>query len=80
MNQLDLQIGKKISAIRKDSGMTQAELAKKLGVTIKHISECERGVSSFSLDKMIMITDIFGCSLDYLIKGEAGENVERALK
>ena len=40
-----VKIGKYIAGKRKDLGMTQVELAKKLQVTDKAVSKWERGVS-----------------------------------
>lgn len=39
------EIGRKISALRKEKGMTQKELAEKLHVSDKTVSKWETGVS-----------------------------------
>lgn len=38
-------LGKRIAALRKEKGMTQEELAEKLGVSPQAISKWENGVS-----------------------------------
>ena len=38
-------LGMMISSLRKEKGMTQLELAEKMGVTDKAVSKWERGVS-----------------------------------
>ena len=70
MNETNVQIGNRIAQLRKLHGMTQEILAEKLDITIKHISAVERGLSALSMDKMILASDIFDCSLDYMMKGK----------
>lgn len=40
-----IKTGQTIAHLRKESGLTQAELAEKLGVSDKAVSKWERGVS-----------------------------------
>lgn len=71
ISSIDLQtaIGRRIAKLRKDRGMGQLELCGELDVSAKHLSECERGVSMFSLERLLDICEIFDVSLDYLIRG-----------
>ena len=68
---IDLQtaIGRRIAKLRKDHGMGQLELCGELNVSVKHLSECERGISMFSLERLLDICEIFDVSLDYLVRG-----------
>ena len=68
ISSVDLQtaIGRRIAKLRKDHGMGQLELCGELDVSVKHLSECERGVSMFSLERLLDICEIFDVSLDYL--------------
>ena len=67
---LNESIGKRIVALRKKRSLTQAQLAELLGISIKHCSSVERGVSSFSLELLIELCKIFDVSLDYLVLGK----------
>lgn len=71
ISSVDLQtaIGRRIAKLRKDHGMGQLELCGELDVSSKHLSECERGVSMFSLERLLDICEIFDVSLDYLVRG-----------
>ena len=71
ISSVDLQtaIGRRIAKLRKDHGMGQLELCGELDVSVKHLSECERGVSMFSLERLLDICEIFDVSLDYLVRG-----------
>lgn len=68
---IDLQtaIGRHIAKLRKDHDMGQLELCGELDVSVKHLSECERGISMFSLERLLDICEIFDVSLDYLVRG-----------
>ena len=63
-------IGKRIAEMRRSKKMTQEALADILNVTPKHISHVERDCASLSLNNLIKISEIFDCSLDYLILGK----------
>ena len=69
MENIYAEIGSRISRLRKQQGVTQDRLAKELDVTIKHVSEIERGLSSLSLPKLVHTAQFLDCSLDYLILG-----------
>lgn len=64
------EIGQRIKKLRIEHKMTQQQLADKLGVSKNHISKIEPGMKVPSLDLFIVISDVFGVSLDYLIVGK----------
>ena len=70
MQNFHLAIGSRISGLRRLNGMTQEQLAEKLDITVKHVSSVERGQSSLSLEKLVDLSEILNCSLDYLILGK----------
>lgn len=74
MENLYQAIGKRISQLRKNHGLTQERLAEELDITIKHVSSVERGLSSLSLEKMIEASQLLDCTLDYLILGKDNNN------
>lgn len=63
------QIGRFIQSCRKESGMTQAELGERLGVSPQSVSNWERGGALPDLDTLIDLASIFDCSIDALIRG-----------
>lgn len=64
-------IGLRISRLRKEHKITQEKLAEELDISVKHMSSVERGISSLSLEKLIQVSKIFDCTLDYLILGKS---------
>jgi len=61
---------------RKERGITQQQLAYQLGVSRQIISDWERGKAYPSVEKLILISDLYDVSLDYLIKGIKTNNDE----
>jgi len=62
--------GIKLAELRKTKGMTQLDLADKLGVTDKAVSKWERDLAYPEVENLIKISDLFGVSLDSLLRGE----------
>ena len=60
----------KIITLRKKNGLSQEELAEKLGVSRQAISKWESAHSIPELDKILQLGYIFGVSTDYLLKDE----------
>ena len=69
-NVLDPEIGIRVRRLRKLNHMTQAELAEAVGVSVKHISGVERGVSNLSLENLIKACKTLDTGLDYLVFGK----------
>lgn len=78
MEDIKLIIAENISSLRRESGMTQAELAERINYTDKAVSKWERGESVPDISVLRDISLIFGVSVDYLISAEHGELHESA--
>ena len=65
-----LKIGKFIATCRKMKGLTQMQLAEKLGITDKAISKWERGIAMPDSSIMLELCDIIGISVNELLSGE----------
>lgn len=64
------KMGKFISSLRKEKGLTQQELAEKLGVTDKAVSKWERGIGCPDISLLVPISEILGISINELLLGE----------
>ena len=62
-------IGERLRISRKNAKFTQEEIAEKLNISQKHYSEVERGISGLSVKNLILISDLYQVSLDFLLKG-----------
>lgn len=65
-----MKTGEKIAKLRKENNITQEQLADLLNVSRQSISKYESNLSLPEVDKLITISEIFNCSLDYLLKDE----------
>ena len=72
-------MGKMIAQKRKEMGMTQLELAEKMGVTDKAVSKWERDLSYPDVNSLPKLAEIIGMSVDELlqIKSEAMQAEEK---
>jgi transcriptional regulator with XRE-family HTH domain len=61
-------LGMMIAAKRKEKGMTQSELAAKMGVTDKAVSKWERDLSCPDIQSLPILADIFHVSVNELIQ------------
>lgn len=74
------KVGKMIALKRKEKGLTQEQLAEKLGVTNKAVSKWETGKSMPDLSIIQELCKILGISLTTLLNGEENKEEELALK
>lgn len=61
-------LGMMISSLRKEHGMTQLELAEKMGVTDKAVSKWERDLSCPDVNSIPKLAEVFGISVDELMQ------------
>lgn len=71
-------LGSFIAVLRKSRGMTQKELAEKLGVSDKTISHWERDENSPDISMIPVIAEIFDVTCDELLKGEKIKNTNES--
>ena len=60
----------RLKEIREEKQLTQKQLANQLGVKQNSISQWETGRSYPSVEILIKLSDLFGCTIDELVKGE----------
>ena len=64
-----MNIGERITALRKEKDISQTELAKRLNVSRQVVSKWEQGVSSPDTAKLIQLAEILGTEVEYLATG-----------
>lgn len=73
-------VGKNIKLLRKQSSMSQDELADKIHVTRQTISNYETGKSNPDIEMLMLITQVFGVDMNVIVYGplkEARHNKEK---
>lgn len=68
-----MKIGQKISACRKKRGMSQEDLAERIGVSRQAVSRWETGESVPDVEKIKALCRIFEVPADYLLFDEKEE-------
>ena len=64
-----MTMGERVTALRKGRGMTQEQLAERLNVTRQSVSKWELDQATPEVGYAVALCDLFGVSLDYLIRG-----------
>lgn len=75
-------LGMMIASLRKEKGMTQMELAEKMGITDKAVSKWERDLSCPDVNSLPKLAEIFDVTVDELmqVKTEAREEITKDKK
>ena len=81
-----MDFSEKLMHLRKQAGLSQEQLADRLGVTRQSVSKWESGTAFPELIKLISLSELFDVSVDYLLKdhieepeqaGESGPDTAR---
>ena len=71
--------GPRIAALRREAGLSQAELALRLGISASAMGMYEQGRREPSMETVVAMARVFGVTTDYLLTGSPGEQ-EQALQ
>lgn len=66
-----MDLGERLYQLRKARNLSQGEVADALGVSRQSVSKWENNTSVPELDKLVKLGELFGLTLDELVKGEA---------
>ena len=64
-----MNLGERITALRKERNISQGELAKRLEVSRQAVSKWEQGLSSPDTNKLIQLARILDTEVEYLATG-----------
>ncbi|PNV66791.1 helix-turn-helix domain-containing protein [Enteroscipio rubneri] len=73
-----MEIGKRIRGHRADAGMSQDDLAQRVYVSRQTISSWENDKTYPDVQSLIILSDVFGTTVDELVKGDV-EVMERTI-
>ena len=65
-----MEIGKRIKELRSDKGWNQEEFAEKVYVSRQTVSSWENDKSYPDIKSLLLMSDLFGITLDELVKGD----------
>lgn len=63
-----MSLGDKLSKLRRENNYTQEQLAEILGVSRQAISKWESDTAYPETEKLLRLGELYGCSMDYLLK------------
>ena len=67
--EVTMNLADRIQQLRKIRGISQEELADRIGVSRQAVSKWESGQTSPDLEKIVLLSDYFEVTTDYLLKG-----------
>jgi transcriptional regulator with XRE-family HTH domain len=73
-------MGERIQQLRKNAGFTQADLAKKIGVSHTQMARYEIKNIYPPADVLKALADVFGTTIDYLVLGDTESKAQASLK
>ncbi len=68
-----MTLGERIYQLRGKAGLSQGKLAEKIGVSRQSVSKWETDASIPELEKLVQLSDLFGVTLDELVRQEKPE-------
>lgn len=72
------RLARGLAAVRRDLGLTQAQLADAAGVTPSAVSQAESGARGLSLETLLTLADRLGITLDRLVTGTTSPGYQLA--
>lgn len=81
-NSIDTFVAARLRTYRKQLGVSQAEIAKQLGVTFQQIQKYEAGLNRIGAGRLFQLASIYGIAIQDLFPRGAGtsDGVKRAQK
>lgn len=70
---MNIKLADRLVALRKEKGFSQEELADRLGISRQAVSKWEQALSSPDLDNLVSLAQLYGLTLDELVRVEAPE-------
>ena len=70
---MNIEIANRLQKLRKEKGLSQEELAEKLGISRQAVSKWERAEASPDTDNLILLARLYGVSLDELLNTEESD-------
>ena len=68
---MNIETANRLLQYRKKMGLSQEELAEKIGVSRQAVSKWERAEASPDTDNLIELSKVYGVTLDEMLRGEA---------
>lgn len=74
----DWMVAERVKYLREQKGLTQADLAKQLGITRSSVNAWEMGISVPSTQYIVEIANLFKVSTDYILGVDSSASINIA--
>jgi transcriptional regulator with XRE-family HTH domain len=74
---IDRFLGHRIKQLRLGAGMTQQQVARRLGVSSQQVHKYEKGISRFSAERLLAIARVFDVAVADLFEAYSGAPTDR---
>jgi len=76
----DVEVGRLVRALRMSHGLSQTELANRIGVSFQQVQKYETGTNRISMGRLANVAKLFDVSVPYLLDGnkKAGTRKSKA--
>ena len=64
---MENRFAEQLKSLREEVGLTRAQLAEKMNVSVRLVGYWEKGQRECDFDMLIKIAELFSCTLDYLL-------------
>ena len=78
-NSTDIQVGQSIRAHRLIAGMSQSDLASRLGVSFQQVQKYEKGINRVGAGRLPQIAAIFGIPISALFDANANTSANESM-
>ena len=75
---MNIETANRLYEYRKKMGLSQEELAARIGVSRQAVSKWERAEASPDTDNLIELSKVYGVTLDEMLRGKPGEDAPEA--
>ena len=69
-----MEFSERLKKLRKDTGLTQVDVASKLGISQQAYASWERGIKKPTQDNLVKIAQVLNVTVDYLV-GNSDEEI-----
>src|ERR1041385_370523 len=73
----DVEIGRRIRALRLERGLSQSDLAKGIGLTFQQVQKYEKGTNRVSAGRLQKIADLLNVPITYFYSGLGSRTLKK---
>lgn len=71
-----MEFSERLKTLRKEAGLTQVDVAEKLGISQPAYASWERGVKKPTQDNLVKIAKLFNASIDTLVSNDKTDGID----